>query len=64
MHIPHDKRIKQESSKKNKIETMQSCKDGQAERTGDESRLNLKEKSLGHKYAPEKGLMNLEVLAL
>lgn len=43
---------------------MQSCKDGQAERTGDESRLNLKEKSLGHKYAPEKELINLEVLAL
>lgn len=43
---------------------MQSCKHGQAERTGYESRLNLKGKSLGRKYTPEKGLMYLEMMAL
>lgn len=43
---------------------MQNCTHGQAERKGSESRLNWKGIPLGHKYTPEKGLMNLEMLEL
>lgn len=41
---------------------MQNCLQGKAERKDPESRLNLKGIPLGHKYTPEKGLMNLEML--